>query len=82
MADELYETDARALKAWKRVLAAVRKLGKSVGDTETVEAVANAGHADPSTREMRRYEALATLLEALAADEPEKPGKPQKRESE
>jgi hypothetical protein len=72
MAEELYETDARAQKAWRRVLAATRKLGKQVGDNETVEAVANAGHTDPSTREMRRYEALATLLEALAGEE-EKP---------
>ena len=80
MAEELYESDARAQKAWRRVLAAARKLAKQVGDNEKVDAVANASHFDPSTREMRRYEALADLLEALTAEE-EKPAANSKQQA-
>lgn len=68
MADELYETDARAQKAYRRVIAAARKLAKQEGETTLAEAVANASHVDPSTREMRRYEALAELLEAVVEE--------------
>lgn len=70
MADELYDSDVRAQKAYRRVIAAARKLAKQAGQGELGEEVANASHQDPSTREMRRYEALATLLEALVAEEP------------
>lgn len=73
MAEE-YETDAREQKAWRRVVAAARKLAKQQGNSELGEEVANASHNDPSTRNMRRMEALAALLEALV--EEEKPAKP------
>lgn len=66
MADELYDSDARAQKAYRRVISAARKLAKQVGNNELGDEVANASHQDASTREMRRYEALASLLEALA----------------
>lgn len=86
MAEELYDTDARAQKAYRRVIASARKLAKAAGNVELGEAVANASHFDPSTREMRRYEALADLLEAVAAGEAEEKStsKPSKtpRESE
>lgn len=76
MADELYDSDARAHKAYRRVSAAARKLAKQAGNTELGEAVATASHTDASVREMRRYEAMATLLEALVTGEPEeKPSK-------
>jgi hypothetical protein len=84
MAEELYESDARAQKAWRRVLAAVRKLAKREGEAPLADAVATASHGDASIREMRRYEALAELLEAVVAEE-EKPAanaKTAKRESE
>lgn len=71
MAEELYETDERAQKAWRKILAAIRKLAKG----ELVDAVANAGHTDASVREMRRYEALAALLESLVAEDDSKSDK-------
>lgn len=82
MAEELYETDERAQKAYRRVIAAARKLAKREGEAPLADAVANASHFDPSTREMRRYEALAELLEAIVAESDDKPAKTSKRESE
>ena len=82
MAEELYETDARAQKAYRRVIAASRKLAKREGEAPLADAVANASHTDPSTREMRRYEALAELLEAVVAEDEKPTAKQSKRESE
>lgn len=80
MAEE-YETDAREQKAWRRVVAAARKLAKQQGDSELGEAVATANHQDTSTRDMRRMEALAALLESLVSEEkPE--AKPAKSKSD
>ena len=69
MAEELYESEARDQKAWRRVVAASRKLAKQVGEPELGEAVANAHHTDTSTRDMRRSEALAALLEAVVVED-------------
>lgn len=79
MAENLYETDERERKAWRRVVAAARKLAKQIGNNALGEAVANAQHNDTSTRDMRRSEALATLLEALVvSDEAEDKSKDDK----
>lgn len=83
MAD-LYETDARDQKAWRRVIAASRKLAKQIENPELGEAVANANHQDVSTRDMRRSEAIAALLEAVVeavvTDKPEPKKKAEKSE--
>ena len=63
------DASVRATKAYRRVVAAARKLAKQNSQAELGEAVAGANHQDGDTREMRRYEALASLLEALVADE-------------
>lgn len=67
MAEEVYETDARDSKAWRRVIAASRKLAKQLDNVELGEAVANSHHQDVSTRSMRRSESVAELLEAMVA---------------
>jgi hypothetical protein len=68
MSDDIAEV--RDQKAWRRVIAAARKLAKQHDVPELGEEVASANHADTATRDMRRSEALATLLEAVVKDEP------------
>lgn len=70
MAEE-YDTEARENKAFRRLLAAARKLAKGNVPAELVEGVASASHTDPWVRNMRRTEAIAALLEALLSEDEE-----------
>jgi hypothetical protein len=78
MAEEVYETDAREAKAWRRVLAAARKIGKQIDNADLAEAVANSHHQDVATRDMRRSESLAALLEAAVDSDSAGSAKPAK----
>jgi hypothetical protein len=66
-----HDAEAREQKAFRRLTAAARTLAKGTGHTALVEEISSAYHQDPNVRNMRRTEAIANYLEALAA--PEKP---------
>ncbi len=62
-----HETVQREQVAYRRVLAAIRKIAKSLDvDNELTEGVTNAYHQDTDVRDMRRMEAFAPFLESVA----------------
>lgn len=60
-----HDAENREQKAFRRLTAALRKLGNA----SQVDAVSNAYHPDPNIRNMRRTEALADWAESMVSDE-------------
>ncbi len=64
-----HETVQREQAAYRRVLAAIRKIAKALDvDNELTDGITNAYHQDTDVRDMRRMEAFAPFLEAVAEE--------------